>query len=92
MLHLRLVSVGEEVFTLGCFAEVMSEMKPPRICVTALWNDFFFFFSPPRVLAGCDFNVAGDSEGMSKTLTEDAPGNPKNSCKLELRRRRNIHI
>lgn len=39
---------------------------------SALWNIFFLFFFPPRVLVGCDFNVAGGSEGMSKTPTEDA--------------------
>lgn len=86
LLHLRLVSVGEEVFMLGCFAQVMSEMKLPRICVTVLSGMIFFFFFS-GVLVCCDFNVAEGSEGTSQTLAKEAPGNQKDSCRLELSRR-----
>lgn len=64
-------------------------------CVTVLSGMiffFFFFFPSNQVLVGCDFNMAGGLEGMLQTLTVDATGNQKNSCKLEIKHRRNIHI
>lgn len=59
----------------------VGDETPPELRDFAPWTDFF----SRQVLVGCDFNMAGGLEGMSNTLTVDASGNQKNSCKLEIK-------
>lgn len=69
--------------------QVKSEMKPSQNCVTVL-SGLFFFFSR-QVLAGCDFNMAGGLEGMSKKTHSGCLWQSE-ELKLEMKHTRNIHI